>query len=135
MKTRILLLAVCIFFVLFGFGNLSLAFRTPDRPMLPDFDKRLPAQPQALDPQRQAAADALRTRIPTVRVGLDELLGSPRWILNTQGFLTGPDFPDAPPLPPIPGRNPPLLLSVQAALRDQNRAVRNFLDQNVNLFG
>jgi len=41
----------------------AFAFREPDHPLLPDFDKRLAAQPPALDPQRQAAAEQLKARL------------------------------------------------------------------------
>jgi len=65
MRTR----NVSFYLLLTCFAGLQvgLVFREPDRPMLPDFDKRLSQQRQVLDPQRQAAADALRTKLPTVR--------------------------------------------------------------------
>jgi hypothetical protein len=104
---------------------------------LPNFDRRIEFAPQraALDPQRQAAADQLRARIPAARIDLDEVLAAPKWVLNTEGFLTGPDFPDAAPPPALPGQNPLPLLVLQAAQADPYRAIRRFLDENVNLFG
>src|SRR5256885_1741122 len=116
MKTKFFLL--CMLLICLLPLNQAFAFQEPARAMLPNFDRRLPPQPLALDPQRQAAVDQLKSRIPALRVDLDDVLASPKWILNPAGFLSGPDFTDAPPLPPIPGRQPQRLLVVQATQRD-----------------
>src|SRR5438128_2241631 len=125
MKTRVFAFFLLINFLIYP--NLCFAFRQPDRPMLPDFDNRLPARAPVLDATREAAANVLRARIPTVRIDLDGLLACPNWILNTAGYLSGPDFPDPPGSPPMAGRNATPLLSVPAAQADPYRAIRRFL--------
>jgi uncharacterized repeat protein (TIGR01451 family) len=69
------------------------AVRAPERPMLPDFDKRLLLAPQA-DPQaalKQEGVATLHERLPTAKVDFDPLLGSPKFIHASDGFLSGPD--------------------------------------------
>src|SRR5437763_558855 len=109
------LFSLSVVFVCFGCLSQALAFREPDEPELPDFDSRLGAQPPALDIQRQAAAEQLKARIPGVRIDLDAVLAAPKWILNTEGYLSRPGFLDALSPPALPGQNPSPLLTAQDA--------------------
>jgi outer membrane protein assembly factor BamB len=105
------------------------AFNDPPQAILPNLDTRLIGQqPQRLDSQRQIAADALKARIRSVRIELDEVTSSPKWI-HADGFLSRPDFGAVP--PPGGAGALPLLLSQP----DIYRPIKRFLDENFNLFG
>src|SRR6266508_989975 len=128
MKSKLFYPSVLV--IWFGCLWQALAFREPDQPALPDFDLRLGPQPPALDIQRRAAAEQLKARIPGVRIDLDAVFAAPKWILNTEGYLSRTDFLDALSPPALPGRNPSPLLAVHASQADPHRAVKIFLDEN-----
>jgi uncharacterized repeat protein (TIGR01451 family) len=103
------------------------AVRAPDRPMLPDFDKRLLLAPQA-DPQaalKREGVAALHERLPTAKVDFDPLLGSPNFIHATDGFLTGPNGAGK-------GVSAEALQAFPAD--DPFRAVKAFIHSNKGLF-
>ncbi|MCL5097610.1 MAG: M36 family metallopeptidase [Candidatus Omnitrophica bacterium] len=118
---------------------------------LPDYDRRL-AQPMArptLDATREAAAVRLRARIPGLRIELDSVLASPRFVYSRCGLLT--------PAPWVSGQfwggdtnqleigqpaTAPKAGAVtesatnQVAGRDETIAcIKRFLDENAALFG
>ncbi len=107
-------------------ARITLGQVAPSEPELPDLDRR--AKGAVLSPAHETALAQLRTRIPTVRIDTDEVLGSPAWVYSSQGFLTGPASEDE-----IVPR------TVQAAMRPVNadpyRPIRLFLNQNAALFG
>jgi len=81
-----------------------------------------------LSADRAAAAADLRNRIPGVRIHLDEIVASPKFICNSDGFLSAPDGEENT-LPPqtldmIARRVAP------ASPTDPRRAIKRFLDEN-----
>jgi uncharacterized repeat protein (TIGR01451 family) len=70
----------------------AIAYQRPDRPHLPNFDKRHDQRPEQPElPARNAAAAAvLEQRIPGLRVTVDRVLQSPAFVSAPEGFLTGP---------------------------------------------
>src|SRR2546425_5736197 len=66
--------------VLITFGQVA-----PARPELPNIDRR--ANGAALSPSQQNGLVQLRTRTPAIRVDADSVLGSPAWVMTTEGFL------------------------------------------------
>lgn len=82
MKPRIL-------FVLLACATVTVAFQPPDRQPLPNLDRRTvsPAKNKA----RQASGVVtLQKRLPNAKVDFDPLLGTPKSVRQSGGFLTGP---------------------------------------------
>ncbi len=100
----------------------------PGTPHLPNFDKRkdraisAPGQPDA----KTAGAAALQVRIPTARVAFDEIVGSPKLIDATDGFLSGPDGQ---------GRGISSASAAAFPANDPHRATKAFLKEHRALFG
>jgi len=94
-------------------------------PELPNFDKRADEEVKALLTVEQAeAAGQLQARVPAARIDVDEILGSPAWVISTEGFLTAPQEPE-------------VVLAGQARLDpdDPHRPIKAFLDDYAGLFG
>ncbi|HEY6167430.1 MAG TPA: hypothetical protein VI454_05285, partial [Verrucomicrobiae bacterium] len=67
------------------------AFRHADHEELPNFEKRVPAAPTAAESAaKENAAAELGRRVAGVKVHTDSILGVPRWVGSTEGFLSGP---------------------------------------------
>jgi uncharacterized repeat protein (TIGR01451 family) len=104
------------------------AFRSPDRPQLVNYDKRekgAAVRPR-LDPEKALAADKLSERVSGVRVSVDPILGSPRYVVSTHELLSGPNgvgkaispqFRNA-----IPGE-------------DRHGSIKAFLNEHAAMFG
>src|SRR5688572_857949 len=88
---RLACLAFLCVFACLGAVSAAWAVEKPAHGELPNFDKRGKAgKPHELSPERGRAADKLRARVPNVRVELDEVTGSPRFVASPHGFLSGP---------------------------------------------
>ncbi len=74
----------------------ALAFGPAANPALPNYDKRdgatasQPAARASANTQSDQAAAALRAVVPSIQIRRDDVLGMPRQIMATRGFLTGP---------------------------------------------
>src|SRR2546425_12199126 len=90
MKTGLLLPAIFSTFLLLS-GAPGRAFMPPERPLLPNFDKRAASAHNldAVSAEQRAAAEQLRARLPQVRVDFDPLLGAPKLISAGEEFLSG----------------------------------------------
>ena len=85
--TRTLLAALA----LVSFSFRSHAVVTPEHGSLTNLDKRVTEQPKAaLTPERTAALDKARRRIPDLQIDFDDIIASPKWIRSQKGFLTSP---------------------------------------------
>src|SRR6266481_4710750 len=66
------------------------AFLPPERPLLPNFDKRVPSQPPPAGlSESLAALEKLRARLPGARVDFDPVTGAPKMVSGGEGFLSG----------------------------------------------
>ena len=115
--------AVALALIIASVVNTS-AFLAPSEPRTPSFDKRtdglVAAQPTA---ERRAAAAALQSRLPTLRVDYDPLTITPAWI-SRMGFLSSPTAEEI-------RRTGDLGL----ANDDPYRPIKAFLIENAALFG
>ncbi len=107
---------------------LRLGAQDAGRTALANFDNRWEAAAGAakLDAQQLGATDSLKQGNPGIRIDWDELLASPRFLINELGFLSGPDGAEE---QLIPGARPDPLAG------DAHRAVKRFLNENSGLFG
>src|SRR5712672_1513637 len=62
----------------------------PAQPALANFDKRKVEAKTTLPEDKAAAVARLRARIPSAKVEFDAILGSPKMISASAGFLSGP---------------------------------------------
>src|SRR4051794_28223513 len=72
----------------------ALAFMPPERPLLPNLDRRGPpgeAGAAGATAEQKAAAEQLRARLPEAQVEFDLVTGSPKWISAREEFLSGPN--------------------------------------------
>src|SRR5207253_525947 len=102
-------------------ANNSLASIAPQRPMLPDFDKRNPRPPMAA---QKAAAQYLTSLLPQARVDFEPLLGTPKLVSVSEGFLTG-----------VNGIGKAVSTATVIPVNDPNRATKAFLLEHNKLFG
>src|SRR5439155_14782333 len=95
-------------------------FLPPGRSPLPNFDKRQVASVTARpDAGAQQAEAALKARIPELRVSRDAILGTPRLVSTSHGFLTGPGGSG---------------IGFASAI-DPHAPIKNFLNEHAALFG
>lgn len=123
------LLAGMFFFAWLGCISAVKGVEKPAHEQLPNFDKRVPqardGKPHELAPERGRAADKLRGRVPNVRVELDEVTGSPRFIASPGGFLSGPRGQ---------GRGISREQAQRIPAGDPHRAIKAFLNEHSALF-
>lgn len=97
----------------------------------PNFDKRRAdgSNPSTLEGARAVAADRLRARMEGVRIDLDNVVASPKFIHNRHGFLSPPASAREITHPRVAGSPPDI--------EDDNphRPIKEFLDENLELFG
>src|SRR5262249_53666673 len=105
------------------------AILQPNRPELPNFDKRPrgAANEAEADESRRAALARLTSRLNnSVNVDWDEVIGSPAWIRATNGFLSGPNAEGG-------------AISAETARKrgadEPHRAVKAFIAEHKELFG
>jgi hypothetical protein len=139
MKARLTLVVVIGMAGLWSTG--VRAMMEPARPPLANYDKRLEAAPSPLVVTAKTAAggaattglaadasavSALQARVPTARIARDGVLGRPKWISASRGFLTGPD-----------GRGKAVSDSQLEAFpsADTNRVIKAFLNEHAALLG
>lgn len=96
------------------------AFRAPDGPELPNLDLR------AVGADGAAAVNTLKSRVPALQVYFDEHLGTPKWIVAQNGFLSGPG---------ASGRAISPQTTAIAGTNDTYRATKAFLTEHQGLFG
>ena len=101
------------------------AFRQPNTPQLPNFDRRTAATAEPL-PAASAAAKGLTSRVPGLKVDFDEHTGTPKWIQTGEGFLSGPAGS---------GRGISPQTAAAFATNDVDRATKAFLQEHQALFG
>ena len=103
------------------------AFLAAEQAQPQNFDLRHAAGGSALvlGAEREAALTKLRHDLPQVRVDLDPIVESPRWIGSTEGFLSGPDSL----FEIIPGG------ATDGLNEDPHRAIKRFLNRHQPLFG
>lgn len=115
------------------------ASRTPNRAPLPDVDQRKAASPKApvalaspvpspapLTPAQGEAFAVLQQRVPGAIVSRDPIVGSPRLITASQGFLTGRNG--------LGGAVSAEALNAYPQ-SDPHRVVKAFMDEHSRLFG
>src|SRR6266508_5973696 len=133
----IIILSAC------GFTHSSFAVTAPASPGLTNVDKRMLGAPAApfLEPARAAALDRARASIPDIKVDLDEIVASPKWVRSQNGFLGRAGNAAAALRPPqlaanrragnfqVPG------VAVAGAAADPHAPIKSFLDANSGLFG
>lgn len=83
-----------------------------------------------LDARREDALSRLVQRIPAVRVDFDDMVASPKFVFNSEGFLSGPDDEEGISRPDIKE-----IGGLARAPADPHRPVKRFLDENADLFG
>src|SRR5580765_6773086 len=66
-------------------------FQTPVQPALPNYDVRASTEAAAPDAKEAQAATSLKARVPAAQIVRDNLLGVPKLISASRGFLTGPN--------------------------------------------
>ena len=103
----------------------------PERPPLPNLDQRdlaaAKAPPAQAEPLVQAAAvSRLQARVPGAKVERDALLGTPKFICSTTGFLTGPNGE---------GKGVSAEAARAVPANDPHRAIKAFLNEHTPLFG
>jgi hypothetical protein len=104
----------------------SQASVAPKTDPLPNFDKRAlpPAGGAAVTAEQAAAAEQLRARLPQVQISFDRLIGAPKMVAASDGFLTGPN-----------GLGKAVVAAAGVAPDAPDRATRLFLDAQRSLFG
>jgi hypothetical protein len=146
MKIRFLI-AAC-FALLLGLPADSRAVLPPRQPALPNFDKRVeaiqqnagaPAQQQPLALQNQSSALStealalqakaeadLKSHVQGLKIERDPILGMPKFISATRGFLTGPEGKGG-------GLMPQAVDAIPAT--DPHRPIKAFLNAYAPIFG
>src|ERR1041385_4946098 len=122
------IMAVCVMAAIFGCLNVR-GILPSDKAALPNYDKRADAgdrAPAVPDLVHRASAAQLQARLPAVKVDRDPLLGTPHWIMASDGFLTGPDGE---------GRGVTAGGAGAFAPDDPHRAIKGFLNEHSALFG
>jgi hypothetical protein len=106
----------------------AMAFHQPDRPGLPNFDKRAAngAQIASQDEGARAELKRLRAQVPDVQVDFHGILASPAWIHSATGFLSGPAGN---------GRGISARTAAGFPPGEKHREVKAFLDEHQALFG
>ncbi|HKS36909.1 MAG TPA: hypothetical protein VJW76_06960, partial [Verrucomicrobiae bacterium] len=96
-----------------------------------NFDKRHTdaSNPLTLEGTRAVAADRLRARMQGVQIDLDNVVASPRFIYNRLGFLSAPASAREITHPRVAGSRPDI------EDEDPHRPIKQFLDENAELFG
>jgi hypothetical protein len=136
MKMRTLTI-VCVGGAVAGLWS-GQAFNPPAIPPLPDYDQRtaalaqaasaLPGQTRlgAFSPAQQQAVAALQQRVSSLSVEPDRIIGAPRLIASTEGFLTGPG-----------GQGGAVSAAFLNALPagDPHRVIKAFLNEHAAVFG
>ena len=110
-----------------AFVPVAFAQLRPAQPVQPDFDHRSPAANASRDfAPRQIGGARLQSQLPSVAVDFDPLLGSPKFVRDLHGFLTGPNGVGK-------------AVSAEAAraipAADPYRSVKAFLNEHSALFG
>lgn len=101
-------------------------FKKPELAELPNFDLREQAGPEVVDAARGQARARIKAAVPGVKIERDTLLGSPKIISSTRGFLSGPDGAGG-------GVSKAAADAVPA--NDPHRAVKAFLNDHAALVG
>ena len=104
----------------------TLASLSPSVAPLPNFDKRLESPQGKPTPTAKAAIGLLQERVPGLKVDFDPVIGSPKIVSATDGFLTGPDAGGA------VGSAANL---TGIAVDDPNRVTKAFIQEQSALFG
>lgn len=101
------------------------AILPPERPPLPNYDKR-PTAASTAKSEQNAAAKALQGSVPGAKVDFDAVTGAPAWVRNETGFLTGPG-----------GKGGGISAASLAArpADDPHRVLKAFLTEHAKLFG
>lgn len=113
--------------VLFFCSPTAWAFKEPAHSAIPDLDKRREQGAKAEWPAAKiAAAEKLKARLPKVRIDLDEVVGSPKMVSSTEGYLSGPN-----------GEGRAISLQGARAIpaNDPHRPVKAFLTEHSALYG
>src|SRR5262245_22833936 len=109
------------------FAGASFAFDKPSHARLPDFDQRADApNDKELRGERAAAAERLKQRVPKVKVDLDELRSTPKFVGSTDGFLSGPNGEGR-------GVSSERIRALPA--NDAHRPIKAFLNEHSALYG
>ena len=121
-----LLATACLLLLLTWFTGAKAA---PGRSTeLPNFDQRVITTNQLVSPNDgfDNALAELKSTLPDVRVDVDQILGSPSWIISARGFLSGTNgF----------GRAVARTSASAFSANDPYRPVKAFLQQYQSLFG
>ncbi len=98
------------------------------RPALTNFDKRIDLRhgTTGLSLEQQSAAVLLRSRVPEAKIEVDPILGTPKWVTASHGFLSGSAGKGG-------GISPQTAASF--AVQDRHRATKAFLKDHAALFG
>lgn len=94
--------------------------------VLPNIDRRTIPAADSLAPVKRAAAAKLTSQIPGLRIEHDSLRQSPKHIISTTGFLTGPSGEGVTVTAAAAGTVP---------VAERHRAVKTFLAAHAPMFG
>ncbi|MGA2852642.1 MAG: hypothetical protein ABSE90_00720, partial [Verrucomicrobiota bacterium] len=96
------------------------------RPLLPGIDRRHEAAQAIVPSAQKSEAAVLRQSVPSLKVEFDPVTGSPKSVLSTDGFLTGPE-----------GKGATISAARLAgfATNDPNRVTKAFLSEHRAIFG
>ncbi len=105
-------------------GALGLKASVPTQ--LPNYDKRSAAPATVMAPSQEQAVSAFKALVPTAKFERDNLLGVPRLISTSRGYLTGPN-----------GSGNAVTPAQLAALPvdDPHRVIKAFVNEHASLFG
>jgi hypothetical protein len=104
----------------------GLAFQPPERPGLPDIDRRGGGAAVAAARERQVAVAELRAQVAGVGIDFNEVVGGPKWVRSRNGYLSGPGGE---------GKGISAAVAAGYGTNDPHRAVKAFLQEHRALFG
>jgi hypothetical protein len=122
------ILLCCLFGLSIAVVPALKAFRTPERPELPNYDKREKgaAVRPSLAPDKALAAEALKARVSGLRLSVDPIVGSPRYVSSTHDLLSGPNGLGK-------GISPEFRNAIPT--EDRHGTIKAFLNEHAAMFG
>lgn len=97
------------------------ALLPPENPSLPNYDKRKEQKGSFVTDEQLAASIKLAKQ--NIKVSFDKIIGSPRWIVNPDGFINSS------------ATNENLMHGKSVVVPDAINVIKNYIDANKALFG
>src|SRR5881394_1130751 len=128
MSARSTVLRCSLSLTLAVLASAGFCFQKPTHPPLPNFDQRRERVllPAPVAQSRAGAVDRLRAQLAHARIAFDPVLGTPRLVSATDGFLSGPNGA---------GRGVSAAVAAGFAAGEEHRGVKAFLKEHRDLFG